>query len=262
MAPFRALLKPPEKGKKIYWDLNLTNLFNESKEVILNEIRNGIKMFKKDDPTYLMTDWSKEGLGYMLMQKRCKCPGIKPTCCTNGWQLILAGSRFCKGAESRYAPVEGEALAISWALHNTRHYTLGNDDLVIVTDHKPLLKVLGDRDIEDIHNPRLLRLKESTLLWKFTLVHLPGKVNFGPDTLSRQEMVRNVSQIVREDEADGIVNELETEIEAVCSAQTSNFITWEKVKEFSDKDDTIQKVINYIRGGFPPERKLIAVGAG
>ena len=40
--------------------------------------------------------------------------------------LVSVGSRFCTGAESRYAPIEGELMAIVWALNRTSHYTLGD----------------------------------------------------------------------------------------------------------------------------------------
>ena len=101
-----------------------------------------------------MPDFCKTGIGFLLTQKQCLCSKIDPYCCSGGWKVVLAGSRFTKGAESRYAPVEGEALAVVWSLEAARHYTLGNPKLVIATDHKPLLKVLGDRKLEDIDNPR------------------------------------------------------------------------------------------------------------
>ena len=66
---------------------------------------------------------------------------------------MLAGSRFNTGAETRYAPVEGEAAAVPWALENTKYNMLGNAGLVVATDHKPLLKVLGDRKLERAKNP-------------------------------------------------------------------------------------------------------------
>ena len=81
MEPFRALLKPPEKGNRIYWDANLSELFRESKEVILREILKGIKTFNMEAATCLLTDWSKLGMGYMLMQKRCGCQEVNPYCC-------------------------------------------------------------------------------------------------------------------------------------------------------------------------------------
>ena len=45
-------------------------------------------------------------------------------------------------------------------------------------DHKPLLKILRDKDIE---NPRLKSLKEKTLRYKFRCVHFPGKDHSGTD---------------------------------------------------------------------------------
>ena len=97
--------------------------------------------------TILSTDWSKDGVGYIMSQKTCKCEKINLKCCDSGWSMVLVGSRFCSGAESRYAPVEGETLAIVWALNNLRHYTLGNKRLTIMTDHKPLVKLFGDRKL-------------------------------------------------------------------------------------------------------------------
>ncbi|MCP3680923.1 MAG: hypothetical protein GY782_11975, partial [Gammaproteobacteria bacterium] len=114
LQPFRELLKSPGTTKKIYWDENLGKLFAESKRTIVEEVMNGIQTFSMSRPTLLATDWSKEGMGYMLLQKRCRCEKIDPRCCPGGWGLVLAGSRFCSGAESRYAPVEGEGQAIVW----------------------------------------------------------------------------------------------------------------------------------------------------
>ena len=65
-------------------------------------------------------------MGFHLTQKHCGCNAKVPGCCKTGWPMVLAGSKFTKCAESRYAPVEGEALAVAWALYKTRHFTLGN----------------------------------------------------------------------------------------------------------------------------------------
>ena len=107
LQPFRELLKAPATGKKIYWDENLEKLFKESKKTIKEEILNGIATFSLKRPTCLATYWSKEGMGFFLLQKKCTCTKMDPRCCPGGWQIMLAGSRFCTGAESRYAPVEG-----------------------------------------------------------------------------------------------------------------------------------------------------------
>ena len=44
--------------------------------------------------------------------------------------MILAGSRSLSSAEHRYAPVEGEALAVAWGLEQTKY---DDDDLFAST---------------------------------------------------------------------------------------------------------------------------------
>ena len=58
-------------------------------------------------------------------------------------------------AEFRYSPIEGECLAIADALYKAKHYVLGFNDLLLVTDHKPLVGVFA-KSFEDLENPRLL----------------------------------------------------------------------------------------------------------
>ena len=64
--------------------------------------------------------------------------------------MVLAGGRFTKPAESRYSPMEGEALAVVEGLQGTKDYTLGMDNLIVTTNHRPLLgvfeKPLGEID--------------------------------------------------------------------------------------------------------------------
>jgi hypothetical protein len=47
------------------------------------------------------------------------------------------------------------------------------------------LGVLNNRSLESIDNPRLVRLKEKTLGWRFRIIHIPGRKLVGPDALSR-----------------------------------------------------------------------------
>ena len=65
------------------------------------------------------------------------------------------------------------------------YFTQGCDNVVIVTDHKPLIKIFGDRTLDEITNSRLFRLKQRTLPWRFEIRHLPGTSNHAADTTSR-----------------------------------------------------------------------------
>ena len=179
--PMRPLLK---KNSRFEWTSELNAAFESSKLKIVEAIKQGVEIFDKNRKTCLPTDWSKLGIGYYLTQKHCSCPSDIPDCCDSGWRITLAGSRPLKSAEMRYAPVEGEALAVAWSLDQTRYFTQGCNDLLVLTDHKPLCKLLGDRSLDEIHNPRLLRLKEKTMRWQFRTVHVPGKENFVADARS------------------------------------------------------------------------------
>ena len=122
---------------------------------------------------------------WLYFEQRCDCAGVRPFCCKSGWKVVLVGSRFTHGAGSRYAPIEGEALAVVDALDKARHFTLGCSDLMVEVDHTPLLKVLGDRAFDDIPNPRLRNIKEKSLRYRFRVLHIPGVRNTVANALSR-----------------------------------------------------------------------------
>ena len=192
LAPLRGLLKQQDgKNTKFLWNEQLQQAFERSKEHITNSVREGICTFNPKRHTSLQCDWSKGGIGFLLLQKHCNCDLPAPhdpsmtQCCPSGWKLVYAGSRFTTDPESRYSPTEGEALAVAWALKTSRLFTLGCPKLMIITDHKPLLGILNERDLESIKNPRLRRLKEHTLGYDFTIKHCPGKLHIGADALSR-----------------------------------------------------------------------------
>ena len=58
---------------------------------------------------------------------------------------MFAGSRFTTPTESRYAPTEGEALAMSWRLNSAKMFVLVCKDLIVITDRKPLLNIFNHR---------------------------------------------------------------------------------------------------------------------
>ena len=191
------------------------------------------------------------------MQNKCSCQDITAYCCPAGWQLVLAGSRFTSGAESRYAPVEGEALGVEWGLESTRHYTLGNSKLLVATDHKPLLKILGDRKLEDIPNPRLLNLKEKTLRWHFSIIHIPGKLHIGPDTMSRKEISVALVNMMGCKEDPAACLERELVIENMVAANMPEPITWGRLRDNAAKDPVMEMLCGQISNGFPPDKKLL-----
>ena len=152
MEPFRALLKT---STPFLWTQELQDSFETVKQEIVRLVKEGIQSFEVGRVTCATTDWSKVGIYFSLMQKYCACEEVHPRCCRSGWKLCLVGSRFCSDAESRYAPIEGEALAVCWFLEKARHFVMGIRTLVIAVDHKPLLGIFSEhKGLADIHNPK------------------------------------------------------------------------------------------------------------
>ena len=260
MAPFRELLRPKNADKgKIYWDEKLEEIFVAAKTEMLRAMEAGVQIFDPTKPTAVETDWSKNGIGHTLSQKHCSCASRDPGCCTQGWKVVAFASRFCHPAESNYSPVEGEALSAAAGLQKFKHFVLGCSDLILLVDHKPLVKLLGDKRMEDIPNMRLLRLKEKTLPFKFRVVHRPGKLHTTPDFGSRYP---NAPADLFLDEE---LNHVE-EIEVVMHDQLMETwdeadmltITWQMVKQATMADPTLGKLKKYLEEGVDDARIMPA----
>ena len=94
------------------------------------------------------------------------------------------GPEPCVDAETRYAVCALEMLAICWLLLKCRHWILGFDGLVVVTDHSALVGVF-DKDISEIINPRLRRFRERCMEFTFSVTWRSGIMNELADMLSR-----------------------------------------------------------------------------
>ena len=263
MQPFRELVK---HNATFVWNDLLDQAFQESKVKIVELVKEGIAAFDVNRVTCLAPDWSKEGMGFFLLQKYCDCLIDKaPVCCPDGWKLIFAGSRYCKPPESRYAPIEGEAAAIVYALERSRLFILGCNNLVVCTDHQPLTGILGDRDLAEVTNPRLLKLKQRTLRFRFSIQHTPGKWHRASDAVSRNpvEEVRAIFEMLRENPSDyelELIEDTEASVSAVITGALSGcqddigVMTIDTIREAIVEDDSYTKLAQCVENGFPRTR--------
>ena len=189
-----------------------------------------------------MTDWSKIGVGAWLLQKHCKCEMLKPFCCPDGWQVTLFASKYLSETESRYAPIEGEALALTFGLEKSKYFILGCPDLIVCVDHKPLLGLFSKRDLENIPNARLRNLKEKTLPYRFQIMHISGVKNKVADCLSRHpsEPANHLD----------LIDDMPIEAAAIEGAQPSA-ITIDRVANHTALDPTMRTLLRVIEDGFP-----------
>lgn len=173
MEPFRDLLRKPTM-KNVHWDSQLRSKLQQAQEVTCQLAKDCLAYYDKTHPTIINLDCSKEGIGFVVLQHYCACQSAdNPFCCKGGWHLTLRGSRHLTPTEAGCAPIEGEALAVTWCLQKARLFLLGCPNLTIITDHWPLVKLLGDRALKEVINPRLFNLKEKTLQSQFHIKYLP-----------------------------------------------------------------------------------------
>ena len=210
---------------------------------------------------------AKKGMGFHLLQKHCSCTTDRaPVCYPDGWHLIFAGSRFCIHAERRYAPFKGEAAAIAWALQKCRLFVMGYPNLIVVTDHESLKELFGERDLSKIQNPRLFRLKEKTLRYRFTIQHCTEKWNSGSDAVSRNptSILKSLLDVLPAIPAQSDVSESDmndwvasTTTMAIFGANSNTALTSpDLIHAAGRRDPQYIKIIETIQRGFPRTRRL------
>ena len=182
-------------------------------------------------------DASSFGLGAVLLQESDG----------GNWRPVAYASRSLSETERRYAQIEKEALATVWSCEKFSDYLLGSHFLV-ETDHKPLVPLLGSKHLSDLP-PRVLRFRLRLARFNYTISHVPGKLLYTADTLSREPIQEKKS------------NPFEEEVETfVSSIVKSSIPATEKRLEMyraAQKEDRIcAQVRGFCKTGWP-KRQLI-----
>ena len=116
--PLRALT---QKDTEWLWESTQQLAFEELKRAVSSTPL--LRYYNVKEPVTLQCDASQSGLGAALLQ---------------GGQPVAYASRALTAAESRYAQIEKELLAIVFACEHFEAYIYGRDGVHIETDHKPL----------------------------------------------------------------------------------------------------------------------------
>ena len=147
------------------WNAEYQQAFSDLKEAIHQDMQ--LRYFDVTQPVKVEVDSSMLGLGAALIQEG------KP---------IAFASKALTAAESRYANIERELLAVVFGLEKFHTYIYGRP-LVVLSDHKPLeninLKQLSKAP------PRLQRMLLRIQPYDITLQYKPGKDMIYADYLSR-----------------------------------------------------------------------------
>ena len=128
LSPLKELLK---KGRKFDWLTEYQTAFEKARSHLSSN--KALAFYDASKPTRLIADASRLfGLGFVLKQE------VEP----NVWKTVQAGSRFLSPAETRYAMIELELLAICWAANKCRMFIEGlpRAQFEVWTDHQPRMR--------------------------------------------------------------------------------------------------------------------------
>ena len=197
-----------------------------------------LALYDPKSNTKVCADASSYGLGAVLMQEH-----------SGSWRPVAYASKSLSETEKRYAQIEKEALASTWACEKFAIYLLGKSFL-IETDHKPLIPLLGFKNLHDLP-PRVLRFRLRLARFDYSISHVPGKLLYTADALSRDPLVNanQDSMCCLQEEADTLM-ELNT---SSLPASEHRLLRYQQCQE---QDPVCSKVIQYCQSKWPNKRSV------
>ncbi|XP_064081863.1 uncharacterized protein LOC135198221 [Macrobrachium nipponense] len=242
--PLRPLMSPK---RSFLWTPDHDQAFKHVKQALSSPPV--LASFDPTLPTILQTDASRlYGIGYALLQDHG----------SGRLRVVQCGSRFLADAETRYATIELEMLAVSWALTKCCLYLKGLPTFTLQTDHRPLVPIINSYTLDMVENPRLQRMKERMSQYQFTAVWRAGKSLCIPDALSRTP----VSYPTSEDMTGcaGVTAHVRSVINATTASQDGDAPTIDADRTLQDMSIAAQADPTYVRlhdcisSGFPTNR--------
>ena len=205
-------------------------------------------------PTKVSADASSYGLGAVLMQKsdsqwrpvayasRSMTETERRYKSDSQWRPVAYASRSMTETERRYAQIEKEALATTWVCEKFSTYILGMKFL-IETDHKPLAPLLGTKHLDSLP-PRVLRFRLRLTRFDYSIMHVPGKLLYTADTLSRAPCTSVQNDVRLQDEAEAVMDLYVAHL----PASTERLNEYRKAQA---EDHICSSVVKYCRNGWP-----------
>src|SRR6202789_2043471 len=128
-----------------------------------------------DRPFHIATDASQTGIGGVLFQPRTDTEFITPT------NIVAICSKKLNPSQHRWSAYKKELYGVVYSLRKFHTYVWGRHDLVVHTDHKPLIHIFSSSQL----SPALQQWLDVILDYYFDIVHRDGILNIVPDQLSR-----------------------------------------------------------------------------
>ena len=156
------------------WDKAQEESFTTVKQMLTEP--QVLAYFDLNKETIVSAVASQFGLGAVLLQQHKE--GLKP---------IAYCSRTLTETETRYAQIEKELLAATWACERFEKYLVGMEQFTLYMDHKPLVPLINNKHLTEspLRCQRMLICMMRLMRFRVTATYIPGKNMVVADKLSR-----------------------------------------------------------------------------
>lgn len=193
-------------------------------------------MYDPNKELKISADASSYGLGSVLLQKSQET-----------WAPVAYASRALTSTEQRYAQVEKEALALTWACERFSDFITGLH-FEMETDHKPLVSLLGGQALDSLP-PRIQRFRMRLMRYRYTIRHVPGKSLTTADTLSRPPLKSG------ESDSDNLMEETNIYVDTVLANLPASETYLSELRKQLSADSVCAEVMKYCTEGWAVARQ-------
>uniref|UniRef100_A0A5S6QFE8 RNA-directed DNA polymerase n=1 Tax=Trichuris muris TaxID=70415 RepID=A0A5S6QFE8_TRIMR len=231
MKPLRDLLK---EGVDFVWGQPQQRAFEQLKNDLLQCTQ--LALFDPAGKTIVSADASQNGLGAVLLQETSE--GKR--------RPVAFASRCLTDTEQRYAQIEKEAYAVTWACERFYMFLVGKK-FHVETDHRPLVALFSAKCLDDLP-PRIQRFRMRLMRFNFSISYVPGKQLITADALSRAP----VSQPSEMDE--DLASEISTYAACVVASGHATENRLKQVAAHQREDEICKQLIALCKSGWPASK--------
>ena len=231
--PLRELLSARNHWK---WDAPQEQAFDKLKALLSSS--EVLALYDPSLESTVSADASAYGLGAVLRQRQ-----------TDGKLRPVAYiSRALTPTEQRYAQIEKEALAITWACERFQDYLIGIH-FNVETDHKPLVPLLSTKSLDEMPL-RIQRFRLRLMRYHYSISHVAGKELCTADTLSRAPVD------IPDSQSQKLQQDVTAYVESVIDHLPATEKRLKEIQKEQEEDPACKQVKSFCQNGWPENAKL------
>ncbi len=217
------------------WGPEQSQAFQATKSAITSAPT--LTFYNPSSETKVSADSSSYGLGAVLLQK-----------VHQDWHPVAFASRSLTPTERRYAQIEKEALAATWASEKFSDYLTGKR-YILETDHKPLIPLLGSKDVDQLP-VRIQRFRLRLMRFDYQIIYVSGKNLYTADTLSRAPQGDPLPQ----DEE--LQKEVSIYANHIMTSLPASDALLEKIRRHQEEDEVCRQIRDYVEEEWPDKYRM------